>query len=209
MERLTDRSCTSFAQVLASRESVPGGGGAAALAGALGVALCSMVGNFTVGKKKYADVEEDVKAMLAKGEDLRQRLLDLVDADARAFAPLAKAYAIPKDDPTHDAVLEEATLNACKAPVEMVRCCAQAIELLEEMLAKGSVMLVSDVGCGALLCKAAMESAALNVFINTKSLKDRKTAEQMESEMDGLLAEYLPRAAGVAETVNKRVRGER
>jgi formiminotetrahydrofolate cyclodeaminase len=209
MDKLTDQSCASFTQALAAKQSVPGGGGAAALAGALGVALCSMVGNFTLGKKKYAGVEEDVKRMLAQGEALRLRLLELVDADAQAFAPLAEAYAIPKDDPAHDQVLEAATLNACQAPMEMVRCCAQAIGLLEEMLEKGSRMLLSDVGCGALLCKAAMESAAMNVFVNTAGLKNREEADQIEAEMDQLLARYLPRAQSVAQAVTQKIRGER
>ena len=130
-------TCADFAEILASKESVPGGGGAAALTGA-------------------------------------------VDADAQAFAPLSKAYAISKEDPHRDTVLEEATLNACKAPMEMVRRCCTGVELLEEMLEKGSVMLVSDIGCGALLCKAAMESAAMNVFINTGSLKDRDRARSKQ-----------------------------
>lgn len=208
MEKLVNKSCVDFTEALASKASVPGGGGAAALVGTLGTALCSMVGHFTVGKKKYAAVEADVKVMLKKAEVLQDRLLELVDADARAFAPLSKAYAIPKDDPTHDEVLEAATLNACKAPVEMVKRCGEAIDLLEEMLEKGSVMLVSDVGCGALLCKAAMESAAMNVFINTGSLKDRVRARSMETEIDALLERYVPKATKIAETVNLRIRKE-
>jgi formiminotetrahydrofolate cyclodeaminase len=91
----------------------------------------------------------------------------------------------------------------------MVRACAQAAELLEEMEEKGSVLLLSDVGCGALLCRAAMESAALNVFVNTKSLQDRAAAQRLEEEIDGLLAEYLPRTETVARRVAGRVRGER
>lgn len=208
MEKLTERSCRDFAEVLASKASVPGGGGAAALAGALGTALCSMVGNFTVGKKKYAAVEADVQKMLTQAETLREKLLDLVDADARAFEPLSRAYAIPKEDPTHDAVLEEATLRACEAPMEMVRCCGRAIDLLMEMLNKGSVMLVSDVGCGALLCGAAMESAAMNVYINTGSLRDRDRAKSIETEMDALLAAYVPKAEEIAKAVNLRIRKE-
>lgn len=207
MEKLTDKSCVDFAEVLTSKASVPGGGGAAALVGALGIALGSMVGNFTVGKKKYAAVEDDVKAMLIRAEDIRARLLELVDLDAEAFWPLSKAYAIPKDDPTRDEVMEKVTLDACGAPVEMVKCCGEALDLLAEMLEKGSVMLVSDVGCGALLCKAAMEAAAMNVFINTKSLKDRATAEQMETSVDGRLAKYLPMAEQIANTVMTRIRG--
>ena len=208
MKYLIEKSCVDFTSVLASKASVPGGGGAAALVGALGTALCSMVGNFTVGKKKYAAVEADVQVMLKKAEVLQERLLELVDADARAFEPLSKAYAIPKDDPAHDEVLEAATLNACEAPIEMVRRCGEAIDLLEEMLEKGSVMLVSDVGCGALLCEAAMKSAAMNVFINTGSLKNRVQARNIETEIDVLLERYAPKATRIAEAVNLRIRKE-
>lgn len=206
-DRLTDLSCVDFATVLAAKTSVPGGGGAAALAGALGVALCSMVGNFTVGKKKYAAYEEDIKTILEKSETLRQRLLELVEADAEAFTPLAEAYALPKDNPRHDEVLEQATQNACKAPLEMVRCCAEMIDLLEEMLEKGSVMLISDVGCGAHLCMAAMESAALNVFINTKSLRSRGDAEQMNCEINAILEDGRIRIRYIIESVNDKIKG--
>lgn len=208
MKKLTDLSCTAFAEVLASKAPVPGGGGAAALAGALGVALCSMVGNFTTGKKKYAAYEEDVQRMLAEGETLRARLLELVEADAAAFEPLSRAYAIPKEDPTRDSVLEEAALNACKAPMEMVSCCGEALLLLEEMLEKGSRLLLSDVGCGALLCKAAMESAAMNVFVNTSSLQDRAVAVGMERQVDETLEKYLPMAERIAASVTATLRKE-
>lgn len=206
MERLTDKSCASFAEVLAAKESVPGGGGAAALVGALGVALASMVGNFTTGKKRYAEVEGDIQRMLADAEAIRVRLIELVEEDAEAFFPLSQAYGIPKEDPTRAEVLESATKNACAAPVEMMRQIAKAIALLEEMGEKGSKMLISDVGCGALLCRAALEAASLNVFVNTKTLKDRAFAEETEAECDALLAEYGPRAEACAAKVMAHIR---
>lgn len=205
-EKLIERSCEDFAQILASKAPIPGGGGAAALVGALGMALCSMAGNLTLGRKKYAAVEPDIRAMLTRGEVIRNRLLELVDADANAFEPLAKAYSIPKDDPNRDGVLEAATKYACAAPMEMLEQCAQAVELLEEMFEKGSTMLVSDVGCGALCCKAAMECAALNIFINTKTLRDRTAAENMEHRTDSLLTEYGVRADVVAQKVTAQLR---
>ncbi|MBR6736358.1 MAG: cyclodeaminase/cyclohydrolase family protein [Oscillospiraceae bacterium] len=208
MNQLTEYSCTAFGQALASKASVPGGGGAAALAGALGVALCSMVGNFTTGKKKFVAVEDDVQRMLSEGEALRIRLLELVDTDALAFEPLSKAYSIPKDDPSRDEIMEEATINACRAPLEMISCCGKAMLLLQEMLEKGSKMLISDVGCGALLCKAAMESAALNVFVNTGTLNDRETAEKMEKQVDEALSTYLPMADKISAAVTAYIRKE-
>ena len=206
-EQLTDLSCKGFAEALASRASTPGGGGAAALAGALGAALCSMAGNLTLGRKKYADAEPDIRRLLAEGEQVRTRLLELVDEDAAAFAPLSRAYGIPKDDPEREAVLEQATKAACAAPMEIMEQCARSAALLEEMLEKGSVMLVSDVGCGALCCRAALESAALNVFVNTRTLRDRDAAAALERRADALLAEFVPRAAAVAEEVRRRLRG--
>lgn len=204
--KLIDQTCEGFVSLLASKAPVPGGGGAAALVGALGAALCSMAGNLTLGRKKYAAVEPDIRALLEKGERVRTRLLELVDADAAAFEPLSKAYSIPKDAPGREAVLEEATKKACAAPMEMLEQCAQAVELLEEMLEKGSVMLVSDVGCGAVCCKAALECAALNVYINTKTLKDRAAAEALEHRTDELLKEYSTRASGITAAVTARLR---
>lgn len=208
MNHLTNLSCTAFAEALAARTSVPGGGGAAALAGALAVALCSMAGNFTAGKKKFAAVEADIRRMLAEGEALREHLLELVDADARAFEPLSRAYSIPKDDPCRAQVMEEAALNACQAPMEMVRCCHKVLLLLEEMLEKGSKLLITDVGCGALLCRAAMESAAMNVFVNTGTLRDRETAAKLEQEVDEILGADLPLADKIAVSVTAYIRKE-
>lgn len=206
-EKMIEKSCADFAAVLASKAPVPGGGGAAALVGALGTALCSMVGNLTVGRKKYAQYEADVKRMLEKGAAVQKRLLDLVDKDAEAFEPLSKAYSISKDDPKHDETLEAATKFACEAPVEMMKACCEAIELLEEMLEKGSVTLVSDVGCGALCCAAALESASMNIFVNTKTLLDREAAAKLDDQADAMLREYMPRARKVADEVNRRLRG--
>ena len=207
-ERLIDKPCGEFAAVLASKAPVPGGGGAAALVGAFGTALCSMAGNLTLGRKKYAAAEDDIRRLLAEGEAVRSRLLALVDEDAAAFEPLSKAYSIPKDDPKRAEIMARVTREACRAPMEMMRCCCRAVGLLEEMLDRGSAMLVSDVGCGALCCKAALESAALNIFVNTKTMENRAEAEKLDAEADGLLGEYAPRAQRVAEEVTRRLRGK-
>jgi formiminotetrahydrofolate cyclodeaminase len=205
-ERLTQLSCDDFASKLAAKESVPGGGGAAALAGALGAALGSMVGNFTIGKKKYADVQDDIERMCASAEGIRIRLLDLVQKDAEAFEPLSRAYGIPKEDPMRAQVLEEATLAACQAPLEMMRAICEAIDLLEEMGRKGSRMLLSDVGCGAYLCAAALQAASLNIFVNTATLANRETAQRLDCEVDSMLASYVPLANDVAARVETAIR---
>lgn len=205
-DKMMERSCAEFAGALAAKESVPGGGGAAAYVGALGVALCSMAGNFTAGKEKYAEYEDDVQRMLAEGEEIRSRLLELVEEDAAAFYPLSRAYGIPKDDPGRADELERCTKDALACPLEMMRQIAKSIELLEEMNVKGSRMLVSDVGCGAVCAAAAMRAASMNVFINTRSLADRDFAEAVEAEADELLA-YVPRAKAVADEVAAGIRG--
>lgn len=206
-EKLIQKSCQEFSQVLASRAATPGGGGVSALVGAFGTALCSMAGNLTLGRKKYAAVEPDIRRMLSEGERIQTRLLELVDEDAQAFEPLSKAYSIPKDDPTRAEVLERVTVGACQAPLQMMESICQAIELLEEMLEKGSAMLVSDVGCGAICCRAALESASLNIYINTKTLSNREIAAELEGKADGMLETYIPRAEAVAREVTARVRG--
>lgn len=203
-----DRSCKDFVEVLSSKEPVPGGGGASALVGAIGVALCSMVGNLTVGRKKYASVEADVYSMLEKGKKVQDKLLSLIDEDARVFEPLSKAYAIPKDDPKRAEIMEDVLTKACSAPLEMMRCCGEVLDLLSEMLEKGSVTLVSDVGCGAAFCKSALVGASMNIFINSGSLMDKSTVSAIESEADALLKKYGPVADDICYEVMRRIRKE-
>ena len=204
MEKLTEKSCIDFAGVLAAKAPVPGGGGASALVAALGAALCSMVANYTVGKKKYAAVEEDVKAILAEAEELRGRLLALVEADAAAFEPLSKAYAIPKDDPARDEVMEKCLRDAAAAPLEILDLCCEAIELQREFAAKGSVLAVSDAATGVVFCWSAMYGAAVNVKVNTKSMKDRDYAEKVNAHVDAQMAKYWPIAEKVYQDVYGR-----
>ena len=200
-EKLTDLSCTDFAARLASREAVPGGGGASALCGSLGAALCAMAA-------RLSGDGEAINALVERADALRGQLLALIDADAEGFAPLASAYAIPRGTPGRSETLREATLGACRAPMAMLRRCAEALSLLEELLPQCSRLLLSDVGCGALLCRAALESAALNVFVNTRSLPEAD-ALPLEAEADALLADCLPRAEALAAAVSAAVRKER
>ena len=190
----TTRSCREFVTVLASSEPAPGGGGASALVAALGTALGNMVGSLTVGKKKYADVEAEIIALKEKCDGLQKDLLDQVPADAVGFEPLAKAYGIPKDDPNREKILEDATIVACAVPMKIMELCCEAIEAIAVFAAKGSRLAVSDAGCGAVCCKAALQSASLNVFINTKSLKNREVAEEMNAKANGMLDKYCAMA---------------
>ena len=190
----TTKSCCEFVTVLASNEPAPGGGGASALVAAVGTALGNMVGSLTVGKKKYADVEAEIIALQAKCDALQKELLDQVEANDKGFVPLAKAYGIPKDDPNRDAILEEATVTACAVPMHIMELCCQALDCVAVFAAKGSRLAVSDAGCAAVCCKAALQAASLNVFINTKTLKNRDVAEEMNRQANLMLNKYCQMA---------------
>ncbi len=196
------QSCEQFLAELASKAPTPGGGGTAALVGAAGVALGSMVGSLTIGKKKYAAVEADIQALNARADILRKELEALVQADAEAFAPLAAAYGLPKDTPEQAAhkaaVLESALDAACAVPLQIMEKCAEGIVL--------SVMAVSDAGCAAALCKAALQAASLNVFINTKLMTDRAHAAELDAKADKLLGEFVPKADAVFASVTEKLR---
>ena len=197
----TQNTCREFVSALASAAPSPGGGGAAALAGALGAALGNMVGSLTVGKKKYADVEKEIVALKRKCDALQSALLDMVAEDARCFEPLAAAYAIPKDDPSRVDVMEKALKTACEPPMRIMELCCEAIEAVAVFAEKGSRLAVSDAGCGAALCRAALESASLNVFINTRAMSDRDAAAALNGRAEAMLEKYVPMADAVLEKV--------
>ncbi len=183
---------TEFIEALASKAPTPGGGGASAYAGALASALASMVGNLTVGKKKYAAVEERVQAELLALEATRLRLLELIDGDAAAFAPLAAAYGMARDTDeaaaAQRAALQVALVDACEVPLEIMRQCVQVIESCVFMAKHGSVLALSDAGAAVMLAKAALLSASLNVRINIGSMADKARAKAYRDQMEDLIA---------------------
>ncbi len=201
---MLNRSVTEFTELLASRSAVPGGGGASALVGAIGIALGNMVGELTVGKKKYADVEEDVRVLMEKAQNLRLRLLDCVNRDAEAFEPLSRAYGIPRDDPGRDEIMEQCLRDAAAVPLEILDLCCEAIELQRDFADKGSVLAVSDAATGVVFCWSAMYGAAVNVKVNTKSMKDRDYADHINAHVDAQMAKYWPLAEKVYEDVYGR-----
>ena len=209
--KIIENSCAEFVRLLATKAPVPGGGGASALCGAIGTALGNMVGSLTVGKKRYAAVEPEIKAMQAKCDALQAELLALVEKDAEAFAPLAAAYGLPKDTPEQaaekDRVMEAALKAACEVPLAIMQRCCEAVELMEGFAAKGSKIAVSDAGVGAALCRAALEGASLNVFINTKAMKDRAAAAAFDAKANALLGEFIPRAQATFDAVSAQLRG--
>lgn len=191
MEKIAQKSCVDFVEVLASKAAVPGGGGAAALAGAIGMALGSMVCNLTTGKKKYAQYEEAIQEILVKAGKLQEELLSMIDKDAEGFYPLSKAYGLPtstEEEKKYKAETMEKCLKvACEVPMNIVRLCYESIKLHEELVDKGSKLAISDVGCGVQCLRAAILSAQLNVIINVNSMKDREYAEKIDKECNQLV----------------------
>lgn len=201
----TDKTCKEFSVSLASKNPVPGGGGASALVGSLGAALGNMVGSLTVGKKKYADVEEKMVKLMERGEKLRQELLELVEKDARVFEPLAAAYGMPtsteEEKALKDEVMAKALVDASTIPLEIMRKCCEVIDLQKDFAEFGSKIAVSDAGVGVVFAKSALQGASLNVFINTKSMRDRALADKIEREADDMLEKYTTMADKVYESV--------
>ena len=191
MEKIAQKSCVDLIEVLASKAAVPGGGGAAALAGAIGMALGSMVCNLTTGKKKYAQYEEAIQEILEKAAKLEEELLSMIDKDAEGFFPLSKAYGLPtttEEEKQYKAETMEKCLKvACEVPMNIVRLCYDSIKLHEELVDKGSKLAISDVGCGVQCLRAAILSGQLNVIINVNSMKDREYAEKIEKECNQLV----------------------
>ena len=180
-------------ETLASKAPVPGGGGASALGGSVAAALGQMVSNLTIGKKKYADVEEEVQELIGKLQALQNEFLDLADQDAKVFAPLAAAYSLPasteEEKQVKARIMEENLLAASLVPLQMMEKALETIEILEFLGEKGSRMAVSDVGVAVQFARTALTGAVMNVYINTKSMKNREKAEELNAKAKKLIEE--------------------
>ena len=203
---LAAQSCADFTEALSSPAPTPGGGAAAALTGALAAALCEMAGNLSRGKKRAMGHEEELDRLCKQAQALRLRFLALMDEDAAAFEPLRRAYALPKGEPETARELTEASLGACRPPMAMLRCCGEAVELLEALQPLCSPLLLSDLGCAAATARAALEAASLNVLVNTRGLSGCADAKALEREADALLAAFVPRAQALVQSVNNALR---
>ena len=193
MSNIPQWSCEKFADETFSSAPVPGGGGVAALVGSIGAALAGMVCNLTTGKKKYAQCEADIQRITGEARALMNELMAQIDRDAENFYPLSKCYGLPATTEEEKAVKEEKMQAALKvaitAPIDIVRLAYKAIALHKELAEKGSKLAVSDVGCGVLCLKAAMQCGWLNVMINLKSIHDRDFVAAVEAELKPMLAE--------------------
>ena len=191
--RISEKTCEDFVDILASKSAVPGGGGAAALTGAIGIALGSMVCNLTIGKKKYAEHEESVKSILEKARSLEKDLIGMIDEDAECFLPLSKAYGLPSSTDEEKKIksetMENALKKACEVPIKIVKVCYESIKLHEDLVDKGSRLAISDIGVGVQCLRAAILSGQLNVLININSIKDEKYVNEVRNEINSLVEE--------------------
>ena len=199
-----------FLDVLSSKEPVPGGGGASALAGALGNALGQMVSNLTIGKKKYALVEDEIKELAERMKGIQGQFTQLADQDAKVFAPLAKCYSLPSGTEEEKAykaeVMEARLLDASLVPMEIMEKASEMLEIMDILADKGSRMAVSDVGVGVQFIRTALLGAVMNVYINTKSMKNREKAEEMNEKAERLIKEGTEAADRIYQKVLGQLR---
>jgi len=204
---LLEKSCNQFLQELSSKAPVPGGGGASAYVGALGMALGSMVGNLTLGKKKYIDVEGDIRELLKKSEVIIDGLKALVARDAEVFYPLSQAYGLPKNTEEEknikDTALQKALVDATMVPLTIAEYCLKAIDLHEEFAKIGTRIAISDVGVGVVFCKAALQGAKLNVLINTRIMKDKDLKNKIECHLKEVESEGISKSDRILQYVEE------
>ena len=202
-ELLSGKSCERFTSELASPAPVPGGGSVTALLGALSAALCAMAANLSRPRAKDPAVGEALADAAERAEVLRRQLISLIDADAEAFLPLSRAYGLPTDAPGRAETIRRLSLQASEVPLKMLRLCGETVSLLELLLTGASSLLLSDVGCAAAVCRAAVECAAMNVRVNTRTLRDDAQAREYERETETLYGELTRRADAVANSVRE------
>ena len=189
---IKDKPVQTFLDDLASKASTPGGGSAAAIMGAMGAALVSMVANLTVGKKNYEAVDDEMQELLARSEQVREKLSNMIKADIDVFDQVMAAYGLPKDTDEDKAArsksIQSALKEATDVPLACVGLCAEVIQLCKPMAEKGNTNVISDAGVAVLAANAALRSAALNVYINIGGIKDEEFANDRRQQLESLLA---------------------
>lgn len=207
---IENNTLQEFLSTLSSKAPVPGGGGASAIGGAMGNALGQMVANLTIGKKRYADVEDEIKLLLEQMKALQQDFVSLADGDAEVFAPLAAAYSLPygteEEKAYKDRIMEENLLAASLVPIQIMEKSMEMLRILEALAEKGSRMAVSDVGVGVQFVRTALLGAVMNVYINTKSMKNRERAEELNACADKMVADSTKKADEIYGMVLEKLR---
>lgn len=208
---MQDQKMDEFLDVLSSSAPVPGGGGASAYAGAIGTALGAMVANLTIGKKKYADVQEEIKQLEADSQILMKELSLFMDKDAEAFEPLSNAYGLPRETQEQkkerEEIMEKALVTASETPLALMEKTLEAMKLLDRLSVIGSNLAISDVGVGIQMMRSALLGASLNVFINTKMMKNRVVADEMNQKAEAMIAEGTIQADRIFAVVMDKIHG--
>jgi len=207
---LIDKKVSNFLDELASNSPTPGGGSVAALAGALGASLISMVGNLTVGKKKYEDVEEDIKKIVSSSEKLRYELSQLIEEDVKVFNNFMSTYKMPKETEDEKKIraekIQESLIEAAKVPLRVAYKCLDILSLSKEAAEKGNINVVSDAGVAVLMAEAALDSAILNVKINLRMIKDEKVITELCSSIKEILLKEKGQKEKVLEIVEEKIK---
>ena len=205
--KLAEIQVTEFVNLMASDAPAPGGGSAAALEGAVGAALTAMVCALTVGKKKYADVQELAVESQKKAEELKARFVDVMDRDTEAFNAVSAVFAMPKDTDeqkaARKAAMQEALKGCTKTPFEMMQLACETLELTRSLVGRLNASAASDLGCSALSLRAAIQGAWLNVLINVSGINDEAFAAEYRKNGEALLAKALPLADEIYEEILK------
>ncbi len=204
-----DQPLRHFMDKLASKSPEPGGGSVAALTGALGAALVSMVSNLTLGKEKYKDVQPQIEQLLKESEKLRDEMQGLIQKDTEAYGALSVVYKMPKSTDDEKAAralkMQEALKEACKVPFEIGLKSLDVARLAERAAAIGNVAAVSDAGVAVLLAQACAQSAALNVKININSIKDEPYNKETWTRMQDVLAKVAALEKSVMATTYQKM----
>lgn len=209
-KKYLDFSLEEFAQDLGSKKSMPGGGSVAAYALNLANGLASMVANFTSGKKKYAAYQADIEKILEKCQAFHRESMDMVDRDAEAFLPLAAVYKMTSDTDEEMeakyAQMQVCLTRAASVPLDLLRLSKKVLDLHEDLLEKGSIMLLSDVGVGVAMLRSAALSARINVMINIKDIDDQAYVTRTSEEVEDLVADIVKRSDYIYDEVFRRLR---
>ncbi len=202
---MENKTLKEFTELASSKDPVPGGGGVSALAGSLAAALGEMVTNLTIGKKKYLEHTFELTGIRKELGILRNNLLECIDRDAEAFAPLAQAYALPKDTPGYEEKMEECLKTAADSPLLILKYASRIIDLDERLAQIGSKLSVSDAATSVMLAHGVLYGAYVNILVNTRLMKDREYAEKLNDEAIHIVDEYSVLALNIYDDICKRL----
>lgn len=196
--KLTNMTVTKFNDILASDSPAPGGGSAAALEGAVGVALINMVASLTLGKKKYAEFQDLMEEIIKAATALRSQFIEVIDRDTESFNCVSAVFSMPKNTDEEKAERKKAMQEALKTctytPYDMMRLALAGLELTRQALGKSNSSAASDLGVAALCLKSSIQGAWLNILINISGIEDRAFADEYREKGQKIIAKALPLA---------------